>query len=114
MTTLDATIAATTKRLEQQLRRKAIADYAAKERERKAARRADADNRRADAHRKIQLGGLVICAGVEEWNEAEIVGALLYAAAHIAKNPETRKAFLDRGVIQMEERERARKATRVR
>lgn len=40
--------------------------------------------RRADAHRKIVLGGLVIAAGVDDWNPAEVVGALLAARAGIA------------------------------
>ena len=29
-------------------------------------------DRRADAHRKIELGGLVIAAGVDEWNENDV------------------------------------------
>ena len=113
MTSLDASIAATTKRLEQQLRRKAVAEYAAKERERKAARKADADKRRADAHRKIKLGGLVIVAGVEEWNEAEIVGALLAVAENFEQHPERRPIFRERGISHMDAREAERKAARV-
>lgn len=107
MPNLEQTIAATTRKLEQQLTRKAIADYAAKERQRKAARKAEADQRKADAHRKITLGGLVIAAGVDGWDEGQIVGALLAAAA---QPPETLAKFKDRGITHLVEREAQRKA----
>ena len=57
--------------------RQGIRDYAAKEKARREARKQADDARRADAHRKIELGGLVIASGVDGWNQAEIVGALL-------------------------------------
>jgi hypothetical protein len=38
---------------------------------------------------------LVIAAGVDQWNEAEIVGALLAVAEETA---ETRQYFLQRGI----------------
>lgn len=66
--------------------------------------------RKADAHRKIVLGGLLIAAGVGEWNEAEIVGALLAASATLA-GPEgdtRRAAFRARGIQCLEQRKAAR------
>ena len=112
MSNLDAQIAATTKKLEQQLRRQAIAEYAAKERERKATRKIDADARKADAHRKITLGGLVIAAGVDGWDEAEIVGGLLALADSLASHPDRAASLRERGIQHMEAREAARKAKR--
>lgn len=64
-------------------------------------------NRRAELHRKIQLGGLVVDAGAGEMTGAELVGALLsyrekvvatgdrefhrqLGASHLAQKPTTR------------------------
>lgn len=70
--------------------------------------------RKADCHRKIVLGGLVIAAGVDEWNPAEIVGALLAASATFAgPDGDTRRAALRaRGIQCLEQRKAARLAPR--
>lgn len=47
--------------------------------------KAKAATRRADAHRKIALGGLVIAAGAADLDEAELVGALLAYQERVAK-----------------------------
>ena len=68
-------------------------------------------DRRADAHRKIELGGLVIAASADEWDPAEIVGALLAIAEQLT--PEQRRDRLRRkGLDHLEAREAARKAAK--
>ncbi|NSL19595.1 conjugal transfer protein TraD [Tatlockia micdadei] len=42
--------------------------------------------RRADTRRKIELGGLVVKAGMAEYNKAIILGALVYGAEAIQNN----------------------------
>jgi hypothetical protein len=69
-------------------------------------------DRRADAHRKIGLGGLVIAAGVDEWNEAEIVGALLAVSEQLAQQPQGRDRLRRKGLDLLEAREAARKAAK--
>lgn len=69
-------------------------------------------DRRADAHRKIGLGGLVIAAGVDEWNEAEIVGALLAVSEQLAQQPQGRDRLRRKGLDHLEAREAARKAAK--
>lgn len=69
-------------------------------------------DRRADAHRKIGLGGLVIAAGVDEWNEAEIVGALLAVSEQLAQQPQGRDRLRRKGLDHLEAREAAREAAR--
>ena len=69
-------------------------------------------DRRADAHRKIELGGLVIAAGVDEWNEAEIVGALLAVSEQLAQQPQGRDRLRRKGLDHLESREAARKAAK--
>lgn len=64
--------------------------------------------RSADAHRKIVLGGLTIAAGVDGWDEAEIVGALLVIADRVAERPDLRGQLREKGIQHLE----ARKATR--
>ena len=69
-------------------------------------------DRRADAHRKIELGGLVIAAGVDEWNEAEIVGALLAVSEQLAQQPQGRDRLRRKGLDHLEAREAVRKAAK--
>ena len=90
--------------------RQAIREYAAKERDRRAARKLADDARKADAHRKIVLGGLLIAAGVDHWNEAEIVGALLAANHRLAQDggDGIRAKFRDVGIDRLAEREAAK------
>lgn len=64
--------------------------------------------RSADAHRKIVLGGLTIAAGADEWDPAEIVGALLLVGEQLAQVPERREKLREKGIEHLE----ARAATR--
>lgn len=66
--------------------------------------------RQADAHRKIVLGGLVIAAGVDEWDPAEIVGALLAVDQMLAEHPDRRKKLRESGIQHLEARKAAREA----
>lgn len=86
------------KQLRAKLQRKAAADR----------RKKQADERRADAHRKIELGGLVIASGLDGWDPAEIVGALLTVGQHTDK----RAAFKERGITHLEARAANRKGAR--
>lgn len=72
--------------------------------------RAQERARKADAHRKIVLGGLLIAAGVDDWNPAEVVGALLVARAGVAgpDGDACRNAWRARGVAHLEQRKAAR------
>lgn len=67
------------------------------------------DARRSDAHRKIMLGGLVIAAGVDHWNEAEICAALLGAATHAKMHPEVMERWRAQGIAHLEARAAARR-----
>lgn len=69
-------------------------------------------DRRADAHRKIELGGLVIAASADDWNPAEIVGALLVVSEQLAQQPDRRAHLRKRGIEHLEAREAARKRAR--
>lgn len=69
-----------------------------------------AAERRADAHRKIELGGLVIASGASQLNEGEIVGALLTYLN--SRNDERAEAIRKRGLDHLEAREAAREAAR--
>jgi len=44
--------------------------------------------RRADTRRKIEFGGLVIKSGMGDFSKAEILGALVYTADLIEKDPD--------------------------
>lgn len=68
--------------------------------------------RSADAHRKIVLGGLIIAAGADEWDPAEIVGALLLVDEQLAQHPGRREQLRQKGIQHLEEREAARAAAR--
>jgi len=69
-----------------------------------------AAERRADAHRKIKLGGLVIAAGAAELNPAELVGALLTYLN--GRNEDRAEALRKRGLDHLEARDQACKARR--
>jgi len=79
--------------------------------DRRAAEKAKADARRADAHRKIELGGLVIAAGLAEWDPAELVGLLLKGAEKVAQAPEARSLLRRCGLDHLEARAAARAHT---
>nr|WP_244672224.1 conjugal transfer protein TraD [Xanthomonas phaseoli] len=70
------------------------------------------EERRADAHRKIGLGGLVIAAGADGWDEAEIVGALLLIAGQLEREPQRRDQLRERGIKHLEARAASREAAR--
>ncbi|WLA28501.1 conjugal transfer protein TraD [Xanthomonas citri] len=72
-------------------------------------RRKAAADRKADAHRKIKLGGLVIASEVDHWNEAEIVGALLLVAERLSGNPGLLAQLRERGITHLSNRETERK-----
>jgi hypothetical protein len=62
--------------------------------------------RKADTHNKCVLGGLVIAAGADDWNPAEIVGALLAASATLA-GPDgnaRRQALREQGIVHLQRR----------
>ena len=42
-------------------------------------------NRRKDAHEKIQLGGLVVKAGLREMDKAVLLGILVFGASELEK-----------------------------
>ena len=96
-----------TQRLAQAKARQLMREAAQRTRAKRAQAKADAEARRADAHRKIVLGGLVIAAGVDEWNPAQICGALLWAA-EVAVSTEDREALRQRGVAHLAAREAIR------
>jgi CO/xanthine dehydrogenase FAD-binding subunit len=49
--------------------------------------------RKADTYRKIQLGGLVIKAGVSDEDPAVILGALVAAMKELAADPTARARY---------------------
>ncbi len=70
-----------------------------------AKKRQSIADRKADAHRKIGLGGLVIAAGADDWNPAEIVGALLAIGERLKGQPEGREQLREKGINHLAERE---------
>lgn len=113
MTTLDDLLEKAAKRHEQLKNRKRLQEQAAKARERKAKKREQSKtlaqfSREADAHRKILLGGLVIASGVDDWNEGEIVGALLLARERLTQNGALREQLKEKGIAHLEARKAAR------
>ena len=51
------------------------------------------DARKADTYRKIQLGGLVIKAGLKGEDAAIVLGALVEARRALESDPQTRARF---------------------
>lgn len=100
-TKLQEQIERATNRLAQLKAREIVKTRQAEARQRQTARR-------ADAHRKILLGGLVIAAEVDHWDEAEICGALLAAADSATASGQTLAQWRERGIAHLE----ARKASR--
>lgn len=80
----------------------------AREAAREKAREKAALFRSADAHRKIVLGGLIIAAGADGWDQAVVVGALLAIQARLDSHPQTREQLRRMGLDHLEARERAR------
>jgi len=65
-------------------------------------------SRRADAHRKITLGGLVIAAGASDLDPAVIVGLLLKGMEHVAQDRENFRRVQEHGIAHLAAREQAR------
>lgn len=53
--------------------------------------------RKAETRRKIQFGGLVVKAHMDEYPKDVILGALLYAKENIEKEPGTLTLFKSKG-----------------
>ncbi|CAO3299764.1 MULTISPECIES: conjugal transfer protein TraD [Stenotrophomonas maltophilia group] len=62
--------------------------------------------RQKDAHRKIELGGVVIAAGADQMDPAELCGLLLVALRNLT--PDRLPALKEIGVSHFEAREAAR------
>jgi hypothetical protein len=109
--TIEEKMAETEKRLQQLKaqanlqKRRERTKLAAKE-QRKRMAEAVAISRQADAHRKIELGGVVIAAAADGLDPAELCGALL--AYMERRNPDGGAQFRERGLAHFE----ARKAQR--
>ncbi|MEO5623465.1 MAG: conjugal transfer protein TraD [Dokdonella sp.] len=101
---LAAQIERATKRLTQLKAREFLRNQQAKT-------KAKGEVRRADAHRKIELGGLVIAAGLKDWDCAELVGALLDAADRASHSPTVRLGLRKRGLNYLDARKAARQRT---
>lgn len=111
--TLPEKIDAAAARLAQLQARQKLAEQAAKAREKKQAQRERAKTlagllRSADAHRKIQLGGVVIAASADDLDPAELCGWLLAIMAQRVNKPEAGSAMRERGLKHFAEREQAR------
>lgn len=106
-------IEATAVQLAQLKARQRLAEQAEKSRQRKQAKRDQAKTiagllRSADAHRKIELGGVVIAAGSGDMNPAELCGWLLAVMTQRARKPDMPAAMRERGLRHFAEREAAR------
>jgi hypothetical protein len=89
-----------------------LAEREVQRKQRRAELKEREEARRQDAHRKIGLGGLVIAAGADGWDEAEIVGALLVIAGQLEREPQKRNQLREHGLKHLEERAAAREAGR--
>jgi hypothetical protein len=105
--------AASTRLVQLQVRQR-MHEQAEKARSRKMAKRDQAKTvaallRSADAHRKITLGGVVIAAGADNLDPAELCGWLLAVMAQRASKPGTTDAMRERGLQTFADREARRK-----
>lgn len=62
------------------------------------------EKRRADAHRKITLGGLVIAAEADQLDPAIIVAQLVRGVAQVRANPAIAEALRQQGIAVLEAR----------
>lgn len=67
-------------------------------------KRLQGDRRRADAHRKIELGGVVIAAGAGQFDPAELCGWLLAVVAQRRTKPDMAVTMRERGLQHFAER----------
>lgn len=110
---LQARIETTAARLDQLRARVRLVEQAEKARARKLAKRERAKTlaallRSADAHRKIVLGGVVIAAGADDLDPAELCGWLLSAMVERKANPTATVGMREAGLQHFESRERDR------
>ena len=106
-------IEGTAMQLAQLQARQRLQEQANKARARKLEKREQAKSiagllRSQDAHRKITLGGVVIAAGADNLDAAELCGWLLVVLAQRANKPEMAEAMRERGLLHFAEREQAR------
>lgn len=106
-------IQATQAQLAQLQARQRLEAQAEKARQRKREKREQAKSlagllRSADAHRKITLGGVVIAAGADDLDPAELCGWLLAVLAQRAAKPDAAPAMRERGLRHFAERDAAR------
>lgn len=106
-------IEATARRLAQLKAQQRLNEQAEKARARKAEKRQQAASiaallRSADAHRKIELGGVVIAAGADQLDPAELCGWLLSVMAQRANKPEAATTMRERGLQHFENRKALR------
>lgn len=107
--TLTEQIDAAAVRLSQLHARQRLAEQVEKARARKLDKRQQAKTiagllRSADAHRKIEVGGVVIAAGADGLDAAELCGWLLAVVAQRAAKPHTAHAMRERGLQHFAER----------
>lgn len=111
--TLDERISQTATRLAQLNARARLIAQAEKARARKAERQQQAKTiaqllRSQDAHRKIALGGIVIAAGADTLDAAELCGWLLAVLAQRSQQPALAASMRERGLVHFAKREAAR------
>lgn len=111
--TLPQQIDATAARLAQLHARQRLAEQVEKARARKLDKRQQAKTlsgllRSADAHRKIEVGGVVIAAGADGLDAAELCGWLLAVMAQRATKPDSAHGMRERGLQHFADREAAR------
>ena len=58
--------------------------------------KAQAEQRRHDQHRRLQLGDVVLCVN-SDWDTAELLGALLDAQERLSRSPTQRLVARKRG-----------------
>jgi hypothetical protein len=96
-------------RLAQLKAQQRLREQAEKARARKAERRQQAADiaallRTADAHRKIELGGVVIAAGADQLDPAELCGWLLSVMVQRSSKPDSVIAMRERGIKHFQNR----------
>ncbi len=107
-------IEATTAYLAQLHARQRLIQSAEKARARKQEKREQAKTlsgllRSADSHRKIALGGVVIAAGADGLDPAELCGWLIAVLSQRARTPDAANAMRESGLQKFSEREAARR-----
>ena len=93
-------------RAQANLKKKREKAQAAKAQRRKKLAEAFAITRQQDAHRKIELGGVVIAAGADHLDPAELCGLLLVSLQQLT--PEKAAQLREMGLTHFEARKAAR------